>query len=50
MFCFTGTSTYADIGLKTTPIRALADDLEVGGVDKWWLRQMISTGYKVCDR
>ena len=42
MFCFTGTSSYAAIGLQTTPIRALADDLEVDGVDKWWLRQMIA--------
>ena len=41
MFCFTGISSYAAVGLQTTPIRALADDLEVGGVDKWWLRQMI---------
>ena len=41
-FCFTGTSSYAAVGLQTTSIRALADELEVGGVDKWWLRQMVA--------
>lgn len=50
MFCFTGTSSYAAVGLQTTPIRALADDLEVGGVDKWWLRHMIAKAEPVDDR
>ena len=50
MFCFTGTSSYAAVGLQTTPIRALADDLEVGGVEKWWLRNMIAQAEMVDDR
>ena len=44
---FTVTSSYAAVGLQTTPIRALADDLEVRGTDKWWLRQMVAKAEKV---
>ena len=50
MFCFTGTSSYAAVGLQTTPIRALADDLEVGGADKWWLHQMVTKAEKLDNR
>ena len=47
LLCFTVTSSYAAVGLETTPIRSLADDLEVGGADKWWLRQMVAKAEKV---
>ena len=47
LLCFTVTSSYAAVGLQTTPIRALADDLEVRGTDKWWLRQMVAKAEKV---
>ena len=47
LLCFTATSSYAAVGLQTTPIRALADDLEVRGTDKWWLRQMVAKAEKV---
>ncbi len=50
LLCFTVTSSYAAVGLQTTPIRALADDLEVGGADKWWLRQMVAKAEKVDNR
>ena len=50
ILCFTVTSSYAAVGLQTTPIRALADDLEVGGADKWWLRQMVAQAEQVDDR
>ena len=35
LISFSVTSSYAAVGLKTTPIRSLVDDLEVGGADKW---------------
>jgi hypothetical protein len=47
LLCFTVTSSYAAVGLQTTPIRALADDLEVRGTDKWWLRQMVAKAEKI---
>ena len=50
LLCFTVTSSYAAVGLQTTPIRALADDLEVRGTDKWWLRQMVAKAEKVDNR
>ena len=39
LISFSVTSSYAAVGLETTPIRPLADDLEVGGADEWWVRQ-----------
>ena len=50
LLCFTVTSSYAAVGLQTTPIRALEDDLEVRGADKWWLRQMVAKAEKVDHR
>ena len=50
LISFTVTSSYAAVGLQTTPIHALADDLEVGGADKWWLRQMVAQAEQVDDR
>ena len=47
LIAFSVTSSYAAVGLETTPIRSLADDLEVGGADKWWLRQMVAKAEKV---
>ena len=47
LISFSVTSSYAAVGLETTPIRSLADDLEVGGADKWWLRQMVAKAEKV---
>ena len=47
LISFSVTSSYAAVGLETTPIRSLADDLEVGGADKWWLRQMVAKADKV---
>ena len=42
LFSFSVTSGYAAVGLETTPIRSLADDLEVGGADEWWVRHMVA--------
>ena len=50
LISFSVTSSYAAVGLETTPIRSLADDLEVGGADKWWLRQMVAKAEKVDNR
>ena len=50
LIAFSVTSSYAAVGLETTPIRSLADDLEVGGADKWWLRQMVAKAEKVDNR
>jgi len=50
LIAFSVTSSYAAVGLETTPIRSLADDLEVGGADKWWLRQMVAKVDKVDNR
>ena len=50
LIAFSVTSSYAAVGLQATPIRALTDDLEVGGADKWWLRQMVSQAEQVDDR
>ena len=47
LIAFSVTSSYAAVGLETTPIRSLADDLEVGGADKWWLRQMVAKAEKL---
>ena len=47
LISFSVTSSYAAVGLETTPIRSLADDLEVGGADEWWLRQMVAKAEKV---
>ena len=47
LIAFSVTSSYAAVGLETTPIRSLADDLEVGGADKWWLRQMVAKAEKI---
>ena len=47
LISFSVTSSYAAVGLETTPIRSLADDLEVGGADKWWLRQMVAKAEKL---
>ena len=46
LISFSVTSSYAAVGLETTPIRSLADDLEVGGADEWWLRQMVAKAEK----
>ncbi len=43
-------SGYAAVGLEITPIRSLADDLEVVGADKWWLHQMVAKAEKVSNR
>ena len=50
LIAFSVTSSYAAVGLETTPIRSLADDLEVGGADKWWLQQMAAKAEKVDNR
>ena len=50
LISFSVTSSYAAVGLETTPIRSLADDLEVGGADKWWLHQMVAKAEKVDNR
>lgn len=46
LFSFSVTSGYAAVGLETTPIRSLADDLEVGGADEWWVHQMVAKAEK----
>ena len=50
LIAFSVTSSYAAVGLETTPIRSLADDLEVGGAGKWWLHQMVAKAEKVDNR
>ena len=50
LIAFSVTSSYAAVGLETAPIRSLADDLEVGGADKWWLHQMVAKAEKVDNR
>ena len=50
LIAFSITSSYAAVGLETTPIRSLADDLEVGGAGKWWLHQMVAKAEKVDNR
>ena len=50
LIAFSVTSSYAAVGLETTPIRSLADDLEVGGADKWWLHPMVAKAEKVDNR
>jgi len=47
LVAFSVTSSYAAVGLEITPIRSLADDLEVVGADKWWLHQMVAKAEKV---
>ena len=46
LISFSVTSSYAAVGLETTPIRPLADDLEVGGADEWCTCQMVSKAEK----
>ena len=43
LVAFSVTSSYAAVGLEITPIRSLADDLEVVGADK---RVVASNGRK----
>ena len=50
LVAFSVTSSYAAVGLEITPIRSLADDLEVVGADKWWLHQMVAKAEKVSNR
>ena len=50
LVAFSATSSYAAVGLEITPIRSLADDLEVVGSDKWWLHQMVAKAEKVSNR
>ena len=50
LVAFSVTSSYAAVGLEVTPIRSLADDLEVIGADKWWLHQMVTKAEKVSNR
>ncbi len=50
LVAFSVTSSYAAVGLEITPIRSLADDLEVVGSDKWWLHQMVAKAEKVSNR
>ncbi|MEC8646258.1 MAG: hypothetical protein VXY00_04705 [Candidatus Latescibacterota bacterium] len=50
LIAFSVTSSYAAVGLEITPIRSLADDLEVVGADKWWLHQMVVKAEKVSNR
>ena len=50
LVAFSVTSSYAAVGLEVTPIRSLADDLEVVGSDKWWLHQMVAKAEKVSNR
>ena len=50
LIAFSITSSYAAVGLEITPIRSLADDLEVVGSDKWWLHQMVAKAEKVSNR
>ena len=50
LVAFSATSSYAAVGLEITPIRSLADDLEVVGADKWWLHQMVAKAEKVSNR
>ena len=50
LVAFSVTSSYAVVGLEITPIRPLADDLEVVGADKWWLHQMVAKAEKVSNR
>ena len=50
LVAFSVTSSYAAVGLEITPIRSLADDLEVVGADKWSLHQMVAKAEKVSNR
>ena len=50
LVAFSVISSYAAVGLEVTPIRSLADDLEVIGADKWWLHQMVTKAEKVSNR
>ena len=50
LVAFSVTSSYAAVGLEITPIRSLADDLEIVGADKWWLHQMVAKTEKVSNR
>ena len=50
LISFSVTSSYAAVGLETTPIRSLVDDLEVSGADKWWLHQMVTKAEKLDNR
>ena len=50
LVAFSVTSSYAAVGLEITPIRSLADDLEVVGADKWWLHQMVAKAEKINNR
>ena len=50
LISFSVTSSYAAVGLETTPIRSLVDDLEVDGADKWWLHQMVTKAEKLYNR
>ena len=50
LVAFSVTSSYAAVGLEITPIRSLADDLEIVGADKWWLHQMVAKAEKVSNR
>ena len=42
LLCFTVTSSYGTVGLQTTPLSNLGNDLKYDGADKWWLRQMVA--------
>ena len=50
LIVFSVTSSYAAVGLETTPIRSLVDDLAVGGADKWWLYQMVTKAENLDNR
>ncbi len=47
LLCFTVTSSYGTVGLQTTPLSNLGNDLKYDGADKWWLRQMVAQADRV---